>query len=84
MDKVTADFYAVLVPDIWSWGGEPRVRGIRCDRIRASKPALKKGEIAVRVKLNFDKRSLVDAIPVTEADVFAFSTPEPALEVVGT
>ena len=83
--KVVAETYLVLVPDFWEWYGETRVRGIRVDRVRAQKPALKKGEIAIRLKLNFDKKQLIDAIPVVSVDVNDFSVAKnaPDVELVG-
>lgn len=81
--KVTADFYAVIVPDIRRYGKETYVYGVRVDRVRSGKPKLNKGEIPVRVKLHFDKQALVDSIPVVEANVGGFSVYQPQLEVVG-
>ena len=81
-DKVTADTHLILVPDIYNWAGETRVRGIRVDRIRSGKPSLKRGEIAVHLKLNFNKSDLIDAIPVVEIDVTTFKAGEPIVEVV--
>lgn len=86
-DKITAVTYLILVPDIYQWSSttEPYVRGIRVDRARAQKPRLNKGEIAVKVKLNFDKQQLIDAIPVVSVDVndFRNGPSEPELSVVG-
>lgn len=73
-EKVTAETYVVLVPDTYEWGGQTRVRGIRVDRVRQSKPSLKSGEIVVKLRLNFDKESLINAIPVVDLDVSAFGT----------
>lgn len=81
MDKVTAETYLVLVPDIKTYGTTTYVYGIRVDRSRNTKPRLNRGEIAVRIKLNFDKRQLIDAIPIVEADVTAFATPSPELSL---
>lgn len=71
-DTVTATTYMVLVPDT----NGTYVWGIRADRIRASKPALKKGEIAVKVRLNFRKQDLIEAYPVLDLDVSTFITPQ--------
>jgi hypothetical protein len=82
MAKVSAETYLVLVPDIQKWGGEAYVYGIRVDRIRASKPALKPGEIAVKLRLNFEKSQLIDSIPVIDLNVSSFSTPLPQVTEV--
>lgn len=80
IETVTAETYLVIVPNISNNG--VWVYGARIDRLRSGKPALAQGEIAVRIKLRFDKQSLRDAIPVVEADVNSFvSAPTPALEV---
>lgn len=73
-EKVSAETYLVLVPDIANWTGTSYVRGIRVDRIRSAKPALKSGEIAVKVRLNFEKASLIDNIPTVSLDVNTFIT----------
>ncbi len=85
MDRVTADTYLVLRPDIRTYGSTTYVYGIKVDRARASKPALKSGEILIRVKLNFDKQQLIDSVPVVEINVTDFHverTPEIVLEAV--
>jgi hypothetical protein len=71
-DTVTATTYMVLVPDT----NGTYVWGIRADRIRKDKPALKSGEIAVKVKLNFKKSDLLESYPVIDMDVSSFITPE--------
>jgi len=81
-DRVAAETYLVLVPDIWTYAGSTRVRGIRVDRIRSGKPALNRGEIAVHLKLNFEKADLIDAIPVVEIEVKTFKAGDPLIEVV--
>lgn len=82
-DKVTADTYLVLKPDIKSYGSTTYVYGIRVLHARASKPSLKSGEIAVRIKLRFDKQQLIDSVPLIEADVtnFSIGQPEPQFEM---
>lgn len=76
-DKVSAEAYLVLVPDIRG----KYVYGIRVDRVRSNKPSLNSGEIAVKIKLNFNKQALIDSIPVLDLDVSSFITaparPEP-------
>lgn len=86
-EKVSAVTYLVLVPDIYQSWGTQYVRSIRVDRCRAAKPSLKSGEIAVKVKLNFNKQSLIDSIPTIDLDVSTFITaperPEPEFAEVG-
>lgn len=73
-EKVSAETYLVLVPDIYKYASTTYVRGIRVDRVRASKPSLRSGEIAVKVRLNFEKSSLIDNIPTVSLDVNTFIT----------
>lgn len=80
-DKVTASTYVILVPTFWTSSGETYVRDIRVDRIRNGKPALKRGEVAVHLKLNFEEQDLIDAIPVVEIDVTTFRAGEPLIEI---
>lgn len=81
MSKSVAEFYVVLVADTYKWSGTTHVRGIRADRMRTSKPKLNSGEIPVRVKLVFDDQSLIDSIPVVEAEVKGFSVSQAAPEL---
>lgn len=81
MSKVTAEGYLVIKPQM-SWDGR-HIIGAKMDRLRIEKPGLARGEVAVRVRLNFDAKALQDAIPVIEMDVTSFIVPsEP--EVVAT
>lgn len=72
-NKVTASAYIVLEPQYNR--NHTMVTGIRAAKMTAGKPALGSGQIAVRVKLNFDADSLMQAIPEIEVDVNGFSTP---------
>lgn len=81
-DKVTADFYAVLVVDSYKYADTTYVRGVRVDRTRSAKPKLNKGEIPIRIKLHFDKQALIESIPLVEANVSGFSVYQPQVEVV--
>lgn len=69
--KVTAEGYLVLVPE----ANERYVWGIRIARYRRSRPALAAGEIAVKVRLHFQKQALLDAVPSIELDVQSFLSP---------
>lgn len=71
---VTAQGYLVIVPEYRAWDRKV-VTGARIDRLRIEKPTLKRGEVAVRVRLNFDAQALQDAIPVIEMDVTSFMVP---------
>lgn len=73
MSKVTATGYLVIRPEL-AYGGKS-VRAAHIDRLRIEKPKLNRGEVAVRVKLNFDAEALMDAIPVIEMDVTSFIVP---------
>lgn len=75
--RVTAETYAVLVPDIRGSGEYRYVSGLRVDRIRSNKPALARGEVVVKLRLHFDEASLLDSIPVVEMDVTGFSVAQP-------
>ena len=79
--KVAAEVYLVIKPYTYMAFGERKVRRLVVDRIRQSKPSLDRGEIAIRVKLTFDERAIIDAIPVVEADVPMFIPPDPELTV---
>ena len=70
---VTAAVYLSLRPTYNS--NKTAVTGIGVHRITQGKPTLAAGDIAVRVKLNFDAESLMQAIPEIEVDVNGFSTP---------
>ena len=72
-ERVTAQGYLVIRPKL-SWD-KKRLIGADIDRLRIDKPTMKRGEIAVRVKLNFDAQALMDAIPVIEVDVTSFIVP---------
>jgi hypothetical protein len=67
-----AEGYIVLVPNIDDWGYGPRLRGVRIDRVRSGKPSLERGEIAFKLRLTFDEKALLEAIPVIDLDVSAF------------
>lgn len=73
MGKTAATGFLVLVPKI-SYSGT-YVHSIRIDRVRTSKPSLAPGEIAVKVKLNFDDAAIISAIPTIELDVQSFISP---------
>lgn len=79
---VTASGYLVIVPEYRAWDRKT-VTGARIDRLRIEKPTLKRGEVAVRVRLNFDAQALQDAIPVIEMDVSSFMVPAQP-EIVAT
>lgn len=74
MSKVTAQGYLVIKPT-YSWSDSSKVVGAKIDRLRTDKPTLNRGEVAVRVRLNFDQQALQDAIPVIEMDVTSFIVP---------
>lgn len=73
MSKVSATGYLVLSPEMNY--SKTAVTGIRIVQYRSGKPKLASGQIAVRVKLNFDADSLMQAIPTIEVDVDGFRTP---------
>lgn len=73
MSTVSATGYLVLEPEL-NYGGTA-VRGIRIVQYRANKPRLASGQIAVKVKLNFDADSLLNSIPTIEVDIGGFMTP---------
>lgn len=72
--KVTAVTYMVLVPEIRGTGPYRYVRQLRIDRVRSGKPSLARGEIAIKLRLNFNEDALLDSIPEIELDVSAFIT----------
>lgn len=82
--KVTAEAYLVLDPDIRpTWNGVGHnVYGIRVSRLRSHKPALARGEVAIKLRLTFLKAALLDAIPVVDVEVGGFSVgvEAPAIE----
>jgi hypothetical protein len=71
--KVSATGFLVIVPE-FNYSKTEVVKA-RIVRMRTSKPSLARGEIAVKVKLNFDADSLRDSIPEIEVDVNGFMTP---------
>lgn len=73
MSTVSAVGYLVLEPELNHAGNA--VRGVRIVQHRANKPKLAQGQIAVKVKLNFDADALLNAIPTIEVDVGGFMTP---------
>lgn len=79
-DRVWAETYVVLVPDTYTYGKTTYVRGIRIDRVRAAKPSLKSGEIAIKLRLSFAKSQLVESIPVAAIEVNNFLTAQPTPE----
>lgn len=85
--KVKAEGYIVLVPDIYR-STNPRydsVRSIRIDRVRAGKPSLESGEIAFKLRLHFSESAILSSILVIDLDVSSFVTApvEPELAEVG-
>lgn len=86
-DTITAEFYVVLKPTR-GWSATARsynaIIGVKATDLRQSKPAIPRGSLAVRVKLNFDRRTVDEQIPVVEADVITFMPSPPDLEVVGS
>ena len=76
-NKISAETYLVLVPDISSNG--QYVHGIRADRIRASKPSLKAGEIVVKLRLSFERSQLLDTISIVALDINSFSAFQPSV-----
>ena len=80
--KISASAYLVMEPIIYGSGDSRYVHHIRVDRIRMEKPSLKRGEIVVRLKLNFDEASLIESIPVAEMNVLGFSVSPPEPEQV--
>lgn len=73
-DRVTAECYLVMEPDIRGTGSSPYVAGIRVVKMTIGKPAIGRGQVVIKVSLNFDKRQLVDAIPEVTADIESFNT----------
>lgn len=77
----TASAYLILVPEIYSYGQTRYVRSVRVDRVRSNKPALARGEIAVKVSLRFQESALLDSIPEVTVDVTNFAVGQDAPEV---
>lgn len=75
--RVTASTYVVLVPDIRGSGEYRYVSDLRIDRTRTGKPALKSGEIVIRLRLHFDETALLSSIPTVDATVTGFTVAQP-------
>jgi hypothetical protein len=58
--------YLILKP-IMSWNGK-HVVGVKGVRMTQGKPALQKGEFAVKLVLNFDSTALEESVPVISLD----------------
>ena len=64
--------YLVLVP-VPNYAG--KITSIKIDRLTKKKPSLSSGEIAVRIKLNFESEQLEETITTVEATIKGFRTP---------
>lgn len=80
--KVSAKAYLICTPDIYGSGDYRYVHEVRVTDVRKGKPALRRGQVAVRVKLVFDERALIESVPEVEVEVPSFVVPEPEAEVV--
>lgn len=76
-DYTNASFYVVLKPDI---NGD-YVYGVKAKALKQGKPALLRGEIAVKLNLRFLKSALIESIPQIDVNVatFAVGVPESAV-----
>ncbi len=71
---VTAEGYLVIKPT-YGWYDKTKIEGAKIARLTQSKPSMQRGEVAIRIRLNFDAQALQDAIPVIEMDVTSFIVP---------
>lgn len=72
-DFTKAAFYVVLKPDIQNG----YVYGVKAKALKQGKPALARGEIAVKLNLRFLKAALIESIPQYDLTVESFATATP-------
>lgn len=79
-DYIKGSFYVVLEPDIRG----AYVYSIKGKKLTQSKPALARGQVAVKLNLKFLKASLLESIPQFDLEVtnFAVGKEEPVAEVL--
>lgn len=79
MTQITQSVYLVISPG--QRRGYPSVvREFNIVDLRKGKPALKSGQLAVKVKLNLDSALFDEFIPVVEATIEAADVIEPTVE----
>lgn len=80
-EKISASVYLVIEPG-WRSGLPSRVREFSIKEMRKGKPALRGGQLAVKVKLNLDPALFDEYIPVLEASIEGHDIIAPEVEVL--
>lgn len=81
MAKLHDSAYLVLTPEFWRYRPED-VRGFNISELRKRKPALRRGQVAVKVRLEIDASVFADYIPTVVAQIEGTDLLQPTVEVL--